>query len=651
MIASRSRLFAASLTVLALAMAQGAAAQDLPAGSFQTDPNPAGQPGPSIQPKFEPSPPAIILRPDQTHEDAVPGATPAEDEPEDGAPQVDTPNGDSVIDVVINDPPAAPPIPEIWSPIPTDAEGRSAYGLYLAGKLALMTGEGEKGADWLAQANALTPEQPRVREQAFTSALLSGDLDVAARLAPTADASAAFVEAGRLISAIQATVHGDPRAANAALAARPIAAPHSRAGLMVAPWIAAAAGDWTRALAAPPAQGDALTLAFARQNRALLLENRRKFPEAEAELKALSDLPTIGLLFRRPYGEFLERRGKRDQAIAVYEAAVQGQTVDLATARALVRARAGGRPPAAPDFRQGAAQALTTAAAQAVAERGSEFAVVYLRLALNLHEDASTQIQLAQVLDRVGLKAAARTALSRVGPEDPALYANARAQLALNLAEDEQFDAALTELRAAAQPNDPRIALVMASQLLQLEQYQEALDLLNGPLLNTANQGAQIHFLRGVALESLERIPEAEAELWAAHQADPNNADTLNYLGYLWVDRGLRVDQGAGLLAQAHAADPDNGNIQDSLGWAQFKQGYFDTAVTTLEEAADKEPANPEITDHLGDAYWKVGRRREAVWLWNRVLSLDPEPERKAEVERKIAHGLDDAAPAVGVSQ
>ncbi|MFN7112549.1 MAG: tetratricopeptide repeat protein, partial [Brevundimonas sp.] len=106
-----------------------------------------------------------------------------------------------------------------------------------------------------------------------------------------------------------------------------------------------------------------------------------------------------------------------------------------------------------------------------------------------------------------------------------------------------------------------------------------------------------------------------------------------------------------GLLAQAHAAEPENGNIQDSLGWAQFKQGYFDTAVVTLEEAVDKEPANPEINDHLGDAYWRVGRQREAVWLWNRVLSLDPEPERKAEVERKIANGLDDAAPATGVSQ
>jgi len=632
MIASRSRLFATSLTVLALALAQGAAAQ-------QADP---------AVPPANPSdahPPAIILEPGQTPDDAQPQT----DEPEDGAPQGE---GDVPPHIVIADEPAEPAIPEVWSPIPTNAQGRSAYGLYLAGKVALMSGEGGRGADWLAQANALTPEQPRLREQAFTSALLSGDLDVAARLAPTTDASPAFVEAGRLISAVQTYVHGDARAANAALAAQPVAAPHNRAGLMVAPWIAAAAGDWTRALAAPPTQGDARTLAFARQNRALLLEKRRNYSEAESELKALSETPTIGALFHRPYGEFLERRGKKGEALAVYQAAVQGQT-DLATARALERLQAGGRAPEAPDFRQGAAQGLTTAAAQAVAERGNEFAVVYLRLAQNLHEDAATQIQLAQVMDRVGLKSAARTALSRVGPEDPLLYASARAQLALNLEEDGQSEAALTELRsaAAAEPNDPRIALVMAGQLIQLQQYEPALELLNGPLLNTPTQGAQIHFLRGAALESLNRIPEAEAELWAAHQADPNDTNTLNYLGYLWVDRDLRIDQGAALLAQAHAAEPDNGNIQDSLGWAQFKQGYYDTAVATLEEAVDKEPANAEINDHLGDAYWKVGRQREAVWLWNRVLILDPEPERKAEVERKIAEGLDAAAPATGVSQ
>ena len=104
------------------------------------------------------------------------------------------------------------------------------------------------------------------------------------------------------------------------------------------------------------------------------------------------------------------------------------------------------------------------------------------------------------------------------------------------------------------------------------------------------------------------------------------------------------------MIARAFAADPSDGNIQDSLGWAQYRRGQYDQAVENLEQAVAKEPANAEINDHLGDAYWRVGRRREAGWLWNRVLTLDPDAERRAEVERKIAQGLDDGPAPTGVS-
>ena len=100
------------------------------------------------------------------------------------------------------------------------------------------------------------------------------------------------------------------------------------------------------------------------------------------------------------------------------------------------------------------------------------------------------------------------------------------------------------------------------------------------------------------------------------------------------------------MIARAHAVAPTDANIQDSLGWAQFRQGQFETAVATLEEAVAKQPANPEIVDHLGDAYWRVGRQREAGWQWTRVLTLDPDAERRAEVEKKLAEGLAAPAPA-----
>ncbi len=535
-------------------------------------------------------------------------------------------------------------IPRVWSPAPRDDQGRTAYGLYLAGRSALSRGEAETGSAYLSAVEALTPEQPAVRDQAFTAALLAGDLDVAARISPRSDATpAAFSEAGALVSVVQTLVSGDARMANEALKTRPVLAPHARAAALIGPWVAAAAGDWDTALAEPNPTGDPITVLFGRSHRAQLLEHRRRYDEAEAELQGLAFDARAAPLFRAAYGEFLDRRGKRTEALAFYDTTLAAGSQDPAIVSARARVDARGRPPALPDYRDGAARALVIAARQASSENANEFAVVYLRLSLNLQSEPGSLYLLGQTLAKANLDTASRAALSQVPRSDAPLYAGAQVAIGLSLAEEQRLDEALAAFQAAreANPTDPGIAFVTAGQLLQLERYDEALALLNGPLLDIGNQGANVRFMRGAAYESLGRIPEAEAQLWAALQQEPNEPSYLNYLGYLWVDSGTRVAEGAEMIQRAHAADPDDGNIQDSLGWAQYRQGQFDTAVDTLEQAVAKEPANAEINDHLGDAYWQVGRRREAGFQWNRVLTLDPDDERRAEVERKLTEGLE----------
>jgi len=627
----RSALFAAA-SLIALGMAAPSLAQDVP----QTPPVQAEDPA----------------------EAAAREAAKAAGEAANNPNQADDLDGETIVitprdDVDSQDPeiiiadvpptPETPPIPAVWAPIPTDAEGRSAYGYYLAGRNALTSGESEAGADYLARVEALTPEQPRVREQAFTASLLAGDLDIAARIAPEGEGvSPVIVQAGRLVAAVQTFVHGDARKANAMLRAAPIGEPHARAGLYVQPWIAAAAGDWDRALAAPPTDLDPISTLVARANRARLLELRRRYDEADAEWRDLTSHALASRLFRLPYGEFLERRGKRDEALAQYDAAITAGSTDRATASARARVLAKGRPPATPTYRKGAALALKTAADQIIAQRALEFGVVYLRLALNLEPTDENRFLVGQTLQQAELEPAARAVFAQVGSQDVELYAAARVQSALGLEKEGQSEEALAELRRAAEarPNEASIAYLLAGQLVQMKRYDEGLAVLNGPLLATAHQGFEVNFLRGAAYEALDRKTEAEAELWAALQKQPNNPTVLNYLGYLWVDTGTRVEQGAEMIARAFAADPSDGNIQDSLGWAQYRQGQFDVAVETLEQAVAKEPANAEINDHLGDAYWAVGRQREAGFQWNRVLTLEVEAERKAEVEAKLRDKL-----------
>ncbi len=646
------RLTLLSFTALGFAVAAPglAMAQEAPPVS---DPA-AGQRPPVIVPAQPRQSDPAHLPPAQTDPSADPAAKPDATSP--GEPEAEPEDGEPATDEAPLPPPAPViiPIPAVWAPAPRDAEGRTAYGLYLAGRnlVARSTtgdGDGALGAEYLASVQTLTPEQPTVRQQAFTAALLAGDLRDAARMAPSGpDIPPVLSEAGRLVQAIEAYAHGDARSATAVFKAQAIQMPHAAAGLLTQRWIAAAAGDWDFALIGPPPTSNDTFSQVLRFQRAQLLEMHRRYDEAEAEFKALSATPTAQPPFHSGYGAFLERRGRKAEAIAVYDAALAANpdSALLQAAKARVSRRFG-RAPAMPTFKYGVAQGLTLAASLAADSRANEFAAVYLRMALDVSPSDDLRLLLGGALVSAKLEAAARDAMAPISPRNTAAYAAARLQIGASLGRDDRKDEALVEFRKAfaAAPDSQDIAYALATQLLELKRNDEALVILNGPLLNTPDQPAAVHFVRGAAYEASGKIAEAETELAAAVADQPNEPAFLNYLGYLWVDNGTKVAEGAALIERAHAAEPNDGNIQDSLGWAQFRQGQYDVAVVTLEEAVDKEPANAEINDHLGDAYWQVGRKREAGFQWNRVLTLDPDAERRASVEKKLAEGLPPQTP------
>ena len=49
---------------------------------------------------------------------------------------------------------------------------------------------------------------------------------------------------------------------------------------------------------------------------------------------------------------------------------------------------------------------------------------------------------------------------------------------------------------------------------------------------------------------------------------------------------------------------------------------------------------DPTINDHLGDAYWRVGRKLEATFQWNRALDLKPEEAEIPKIKLKVENGL-----------
>jgi len=73
----------------------------------------------------------------------------------------------------------------------------------------------------------------------------------------------------------------------------------------------------------------------------------------------------------------------------------------------------------------------------------------------------------------------------------------------------------------------------------------------------------------------------------------------------------------------------------------------MEEAVKQLERAVELKPEDPTINDHLGDAYWQVGRMLEARFQWSHARDLKPEPEDLVKIEAKLKSGLpDDTASA-----
>jgi tetratricopeptide (TPR) repeat protein len=137
-------------------------------------------------------------------------------------------------------------------------------------------------------------------------------------------------------------------------------------------------------------------------------------------------------------------------------------------------------------------------------------------------------------------------------------------------------------------------------------------------------------------LDESGRFPEAEKELRALLARNPDDANALNSLGYMFAERGERLDEAVTLLQRALELEPGNTSFLDSLGWAFFKQGRLELADPPLTEAAETSPENSVIQDHLGDLRFRQQRFADAVVAWERALAGDGESIDRAAIEKKL---------------
>jgi tetratricopeptide (TPR) repeat protein len=141
------------------------------------------------------------------------------------------------------------------------------------------------------------------------------------------------------------------------------------------------------------------------------------------------------------------------------------------------------------------------------------------------------------------------------------------------------------------------------------------------------------YFQFGAANERKGDLTQAEKYFQKCLQLQPDFAEALNYLGYMWAEHGLNLDKARGLIEKAVKIEPKNAAYLDSLGWVLYKLNQPKDALPyALEAAKLSDQPDATVYDHIGDIYASLNQLTDARAAWRKSLSL----EANDDVRKKL---------------
>ena len=304
---------------------------------------------------------------------------------------------------------------------------------------------------------------------------------------------------------------------------------------------------------------------------------------------------------------------------------------------------------------EGIAEVFYSMANAVKGEADASYTLLHARAAAYLRPDnTEAELLVAGLLEQQGQHTLATEAYAQVPPTDLNFHAAEIGRANATFAAGHP-EAALEILQGLARVHGDILAVQMAlaDGMRREKRYDEAYKAYDAAIKMVAKptRGHWVLFYsRGVVSDQLKHYDAAEADFRRAMALSPDEPELLNYLGYSLVDQGRKLDEALGMIKRAVLMRPDNGAILDSLGWAYYRLGRYKDALLPMEQASLRMAVDATVTDHLGDVYWAVGRKREAEYQWRRALSYGPDDKLAARLRLKLDKGLDAVLAAEGAA-
>jgi tetratricopeptide (TPR) repeat protein len=187
-------------------------------------------------------------------------------------------------------------------------------------------------------------------------------------------------------------------------------------------------------------------------------------------------------------------------------------------------------------------------------------------------------------------------------------------------------------------PDAPEMAYYMGVALREAKHPQQAVAAFEEALHESELEGGEIatarfYFDFGATAEQAGLYDKAADLFKKSIAIDPGNAaEAYNYLGYMWAEHNMHLEEAADMIKRALQIDPNNGAYLDSLGWLEFREGKFDQALADLLRASQNMSRDDAVVfEHIGDTYLKLNHVSQALEAWQKAMTLDPQNKKLAE--------------------
>ncbi len=286
-----------------------------------------------------------------------------------------------------------------------------------------------------------------------------------------------------------------------------------------------------------------------------------------------------------------------------------------------------------------------------IPDGSKSIALLFARIGFWLEpEDWQNRAALAEALDQNGLSDQAINLLSGARADLPPILVLRKAEM---VADKGDMTAAINIAQPAVAADDiSRGVLLRYADLARRSNDTPTAMAAFDRLLGRLGESEPEQALRSALLMAKANLLLAQDDWDAAspllEQAvalRPDDAATLNFVGYSALERRRNIDQSLARIEAAWRQDPKNPQITDSLGWAYYLTGKTENAVAMLEQAQRGAPNNAVIVEHLGDAYWSAGQKYDARYVW-RAAAVLAEPDMIERLTAKIRDGLTAATGA-----